>query len=79
MHLPTQNVVQFIYLSHSRGTNPKASPLGSLIYFINDTLNLEFFISLEQPNHASPPEAKKKKPSYESTCKFQVSWGAKLP
>ncbi len=59
--LPTQNVVPIIYLSHSRGTNSKASPLGSLIDFINDFLNLEFAIPLEQPNHVSPLEVKKKK------------------
>ncbi len=51
--LPTQNVVLVIYFSHLRGTNSKASPLGSLIDFINDFLNLEFIIPLEQPNHVS--------------------------
>jgi len=58
--LLAQNVVLAIYLNHSRGTNSKASPLGSLIDFINDSLNLKFVILLEQPNHVSPLEVKKK-------------------
>lgn len=37
--LLAQNVVLIICFSHSRGTNSKASPLHSLIDFINDSLN----------------------------------------
>jgi hypothetical protein len=59
--LLAQNVVLVICLSHLRGTNSKASPLGSLIDFINDSLNLEFIIPLEQLNHVSPLETKKRK------------------
>lgn len=57
--LPIQNVVLVIYLSHFRGTNSKASPLGSFIDFINEFLDLKFIIPLEQPNHVSHQKQKK--------------------
>lgn len=58
--LPIQNVVLVIYHSHLRGTNSKASPLGSLIDFINDFPNLEFIIPLEQPNPVFHQKQRKK-------------------
>jgi len=53
--------------------------LGSLVDFVNDSLNPKFAIPPKQLDYVSPLEAKKKKPSYESIHKFQVSWATKLP
>jgi hypothetical protein len=52
--------------------------LGSQVNFVNGSLNPKFVIPPKQLDYVSPLEAKKKRPSYESTLKFQISWATKL-
>ncbi len=79
--LSTQSVVPIIYLSDLKGRDKEASSLGSPADSVSeqsDCPDVEFVIPLKLPTHVSPPKAKKKKSSYESTYKFQVSWVPKL-